>query len=115
MTSERLNARWRHFSEAQRAAPEAKRASYASSVTDIEPVPPWGWIFIAVCGLTVILTDTPMTMIQGLIGVAGAGACWVAVRDTSKTALQRLLVCLGVTAVTWLFYVAILVSRFATS
>lgn len=78
-------------------------------------VPPWTWGFVLACGLTVALTGSPLSTIQGMAGVIGAAICFFVARDASKSTSLRVMICLGVLVVSWLIFAAMKVSLWAMS
>lgn len=71
------------------------------------PIPPWAWIFAAACGVIPVLTVGGA--IPGAIGLGGAAAAVAVARNPEKSSGARVALCIGVTALCWVLFVALVV------
>lgn len=82
---------------------------------NINRMPSWVWLFVAVCFLMVFLTASPLIALQGMVSVAGAGACLFVAQDTSKPSHLRLALCFSITLVSGMVYGALFICLMALS
>jgi hypothetical protein len=70
------------------------------------PVPAWGYLFAAACGIIPVLTLGGV--IPGAIGFGGASACIGVARDSSKSSATRVAICVGITLLCWILVTVLL-------
>jgi hypothetical protein len=72
------------------------------------PVPAWGYLFIAACGLIPVVSLGGA--VPAAIGAAGAFGCLGAARDGSKSVFERASRCLAITAGCWVIFLLFLIA-----
>jgi len=83
------------------------------NMIEVTRIPSWAWLFAFICAVTVLLTGAPLSVIQGMVGVAGAISCLFISQDLSKPTHLRVLLCLAVVGVSWLIFTALLIGKVA--
>lgn len=71
------------------------------------PIPWWGWVFAAGCGVIPVLTLGGA--LWGAIGFGGAAGCVGVSRNAGMSVGARVGVCAGIVAVCWGVFVAVIV------
>lgn len=64
------------------------------------PIPGWGWVFIAACGIIPILTLGGA--LPAAIGIGGAAGCANIARNASISVPMRVAICTGITIGCWI-------------
>jgi hypothetical protein len=63
------------------------------------PIPVWGWVFVAACGIIPILTLGGA--LPAAIGIGGAAGCANISRKASVSVPKRVAICAGITMGCW--------------
>lgn len=71
-------------------------------IAPLPPIPVWAWIFVIACGLI------PFVALGGaipiLLGLGGVSICLALARDTARSVVARVAMCIGVTLLAWILY-----------
>ena len=73
--------------------------------SDKSPIPAWAWIFAVACGVIPVLTLGGA--IPGAIGFGGAAGCVAVARDPDKARGTRVGICLAITTLCWVLFLAV--------
>ncbi len=83
---------------------DGKSISTGKPYAPLAPLPPWVWLFIIANGAIPALTIGGA--IPAVIGIGGAAICISQSRNTARSVRNRVLVCVGVTLLAWVLFLA---------
>ncbi|MBN1976504.1 MAG: tetratricopeptide repeat protein [Anaerolineae bacterium] len=86
-----------HVEKVAKATKHIRRAGKKS-------MPFWAWLFVAACGIMVIV---PGGLIAGAFGGGGAAGCAAVARQSSMPTAIRIITCIGITIACWVAWAAI--------